>query len=150
MTHSVDADASSAFAWEYWVNVANWSDPPAEFRLDGPFAAGSRGTTLVPGQEPLDWIIREVSPPRSARIDMELPGATASFEWQFEPLDRARTRLTQRVVLQGTGADAFVAKAKSFATTIPEGMSKLALAMAEAAPKHKSSTQESQLTNNDA
>jgi len=45
LTHSVETDASLAFAWNYWANVANRDDPPAKFELDGPFAAGSHGTS---------------------------------------------------------------------------------------------------------
>ncbi len=53
MAYSVETDASPAFAWNYWTNIANWADPPAEFELDGPFAVGSRGVTRLPGREPL-------------------------------------------------------------------------------------------------
>jgi hypothetical protein len=45
MTYSVETDASPAFAWNYWTNIANWEDPPAEFELDGPFAFPSRRAT---------------------------------------------------------------------------------------------------------
>ena len=38
-------------AWGYMADVRNWDDPPAEFELDGPFEAGSRGITRMPGQE---------------------------------------------------------------------------------------------------
>src|SRR5438034_8259249 len=58
LTQSVETDASLAFAWNYWTNVANWDDPPAKFELDGPFAAGSHGTTRLPGQERLHWLLR--------------------------------------------------------------------------------------------
>jgi len=45
MTHAVETNASPAFAWNYWTDVANWDDPPAKFDLDGSFAglAGPRG-----------------------------------------------------------------------------------------------------------
>ena len=39
--HSVDAPVSPAFAWDCRTDVKNWDDPPAQFQLDGPFAAGS-------------------------------------------------------------------------------------------------------------
>ncbi len=61
-------------------NVANWDDPPAKFELDGPFASGSRGTTRLPGQEPLHWFVREVNAPHAATMEMQLEGATLSFE----------------------------------------------------------------------
>ena len=68
MTHSVETNASPAFAWHYWTNIANWDDPPAEFELEGPFASGSRGATWLP-------FIREVSPPNAATTEMSLDGA---------------------------------------------------------------------------
>ena len=37
---SVDADVPVSFAWQHMTTVSNWSDPPAEFTLDGPFATG--------------------------------------------------------------------------------------------------------------
>ena len=38
---------------------------PAKFELDGPFTAGSHGTTRIPGQEPRHCCLREVNPTRS-------------------------------------------------------------------------------------
>ena len=82
-THSVETNAGPAFAWHYWTNIANWDDPPAKFELDGPFVTGSRGVTRLPGQEPLHWLIREVTPPNAATIEMSLDGAALLFEWRF-------------------------------------------------------------------
>jgi len=60
--HSVEAPVSPAFAWDWRTDVKNWDDPPAQFQIDGPFAAGSWGTTRLPGQQPLRWQIRDVRP----------------------------------------------------------------------------------------
>src|SRR5579863_2770542 len=49
--------------------------------LHGAFAGGTRGTTQIPGQEPLNWLIRGVTPPNAATIDIQLEGATLSFGW---------------------------------------------------------------------
>jgi hypothetical protein len=133
MIHSVETNASPAFAWEFWTNVGNWADPPAKFELDGPFADGSRGTTRLPGQEPLHWFIREVTPSNAATIEMQLEGATLSFDWRFEGLADGGTRLTQRVVLKGDKADVYLSQVKStFTASLPDGMNKLATAMANA------------------
>jgi hypothetical protein len=133
ITHSVETNASPAFAWNFWTDVANWDDPPAEFELDGPFATGSRGATRWPGQEPLHWFIREVTPPSAAKIEMRLDGAALSFEWQFEGLAGGRTRLTQRIVLKGEKADIYLSQVKAaFTANLPDGMNKLATAMANA------------------
>jgi aminoglycoside-2''-adenylyltransferase len=46
LEHSVDTAVSLEFAWNYRTDIANWNDPPAEFVLDGPFIAGTRGTAM--------------------------------------------------------------------------------------------------------
>jgi hypothetical protein len=139
MTHAVETNASPAFAWNYWTDVANWDDPPAKFELEGPFANGSRGTTRLPGQEPLHWLIREVTPPNAATIEMNLDGAALSFEWRFAGLADGRTRLTQRIVLKGEKADMYLSQVKStFTANLADGMNKLATAMANADPSRKS------------
>jgi hypothetical protein len=139
MTHSVETNASPAFAWHYWTNVANWDDPPARFELDAPFATGSRGVTYLPGQEPLHWLIREVTPPNAATIELSLDGATVSFEWRFVGLAEGRTRLTQRIVLKGEKAETYLSQVKSAFTADPRNaMNKLATAMANADPSRKS------------
>jgi hypothetical protein len=138
MTHSIETEASLDLAWNYWTTVANWDDPPAHFELDGPFTAGSRGITRIPGQEPMNWLIREVNPGHSATIELQLDGAVLSFNWQFDFVTSGRTRLSQRVLLQGENAAAFRAQVEStFASNLPAGMKKLADAIADAAAKGK-------------
>jgi hypothetical protein len=83
LEHSVEADVSAAFAWKFRTDVTTWSDPPATFLLDGSFVEGARGTTLMPGREPMAWWIRDVRPGRSFAIEMPLDGATLRFEWYF-------------------------------------------------------------------
>jgi hypothetical protein len=38
--YSVEAEVSPEFAWRYWTDIRNWSDPLARFSLDGAFATG--------------------------------------------------------------------------------------------------------------
>ena len=131
--HAVDADASPAFVWSYWTDVANWDDPPAKFELDGPFVAGSCGRTRLPEHEPLHWLIREVTPPSAATIEMQLEGATLTFAWRFESIAEGRTRLIQQIVLRGEKANVYLSQARStFAANLPAGMNKLARAIANA------------------
>ena len=138
MNHAVETEASQDFAWTYWTDVTNWDDPPARFELDGPFAAGSRGTTHVPGQEPLRWLIREVDPQNGATIELQLDGAVLSFEWRLAAISRERTLLSQRVLLQGENAATWRAQVEaSFALTLPDGMKKLASAIGAAAARSK-------------
>ncbi|HEV3216398.1 MAG TPA: hypothetical protein VGZ27_11785 [Vicinamibacterales bacterium] len=133
LEHSVEADVSAAFAWQWRTDVKNWDDPPARFRLDGPFASGSSGTTVLPGQEPLRWHIREVRPGRSFIIEMLLEGAVLSFEWRFAAISGRRTRITQRIVLLGDNATAYAAQVSSqFGLTLADGMKRIADAMTSA------------------
>ncbi len=133
LSHSVETEATLAFAWAYMTSVANWNDPPAEFELHGPFVTGSRGTTRMPGQEPRLWQLREVITMKSYTIESPLERATISFEWCFEGLTNGRTRLTQRIVLTGENASAFVEGIQAvFTSSLPAGMNKIAAAMARA------------------
>jgi hypothetical protein len=93
----------------------------------------------LPGQEPLRWFIREVTPPNSATIEMSLDGAALLFEWRFMGLADGRTRLTQRIVLEGEKADMYLSQVKAaFTTNLADGMNRLATAMANADPSRKS------------
>ena len=131
--HSVEAPVSPAFAWDWRTDVKNWDDPPAQFQLDGPFAAGSWGTTRLPGQEPLRWQIRDVRPGRSFSIEMPLDRATLSFEWRFEAVSDRRTRLWQRIVLVGDNGAAYAAQVRAaFGSNLPDGMNRIAAALAAA------------------
>jgi hypothetical protein len=134
--HSVEARAEPARAWQFWTNVENWTlDPAVEWaRLDGPFRAGARGTTKQRGQDAVRWQVADVQEGRGATIEVATPGGTARFAWRFEPVAGGRTRLTQRVTLDGAAAAAWPAEARSaFAEGVRAMMGKIAAAMAEAA-----------------
>jgi hypothetical protein len=128
--HSIECNTSRGFAWAYWTDIANWSDGPAKFELDGPFDVGSQLTTTLPGQT-LHSVIRHVDPGRRATIEMQLPDCTLFFNWEFEELAAARTRITQRLVLSAASAD-LVSQARLLEQTVPQGMSTLIAAIEEA------------------
>jgi hypothetical protein len=133
LEHSVDADVSLEFAWRFRTDIANWNDPPATFTLDGPFASGSRGTTVFPGQAPLHWRIRDVQPLASFVNELELDRATLAFEWTFRALSERRTRLTQSIVLSGENAAAYAAQVEEgFRSNLAPGMERIAAEMAAA------------------
>jgi hypothetical protein len=133
LEHSVEAAVSASFAWKFWTNVTNWDDPPAQFVLDGPFVAGSTGTTLLPGQDPLRWRIRDVLCGRSATIEMQLDRATLSFTWLFDEVADRRTNLTQHIVLSGKNAPAYIQQVQEgLGSNLRDGMKKVAEAMARA------------------
>src|ERR1700674_3987003 len=130
LEHSIEADVSQTFAWNFRTEIANWRDPPATFLLDGPFAEGAQGTTLVPGQESLAWWIREVQTGRSFAIEMPLDRATLRFEWHFSPVSERRTKLMQRIILSGSNAAAYTQQIKTgFGPTLADGMMRIAADM---------------------
>ena len=126
--HVVECGVPREFAWAYWTNIGNWDDPPAQFRLDGPFRAGARLTTVLPGEE-LHWVIREVEAGFGALIEMELAGAVVGISWRFEGTSDESTRISQAMSLSGEGAAALLGQARVFAANMPDGMRKLAQAM---------------------
>jgi len=133
LEHSVEAEVTSLFAWNWRTDVKNWDDPPAQFQLDGPFAEGSYGTTRLPGREPMRWHIRDVRPGTSFIIDLPLDRAVLSFEWVFDAMSNRRTRITQRIVLSGDNATAYVDQVRAgFGPALPEGMKRIADALVKA------------------
>jgi hypothetical protein len=133
LEHSVYAEVSRAFAWQFRTDVSNWNDPPAQFALNGPFEAGTCGTTQLPGHEALHWNIREVRDGESFVTEMQLDRATLAFEWYFEPVSEDRTKLTQRIVLSGANAEAYAGQVEAgFGQNLADGMRRIAAEMAAA------------------
>jgi hypothetical protein len=133
LEHSVEAEVSPSFAWNWRTDIKNWDDPPAQFHLDGPFASGSSGTTVLPGQEPVRWQIRDVRIGVGFIIDVSLDGAVVSFEWLFDAVSAHRTRITQRIVLSGDNATAYVEQIQAgFGSNLQGGMKRIAAAMTKA------------------
>jgi hypothetical protein len=133
LEHSIEAAVSPAFAWKYRTDITTWNDPPAIFLLDGRFVEGSRGTTLMPDQEPLVWWIRDVQPGRSFAIEMSLDRATLRFEWHLDTVAERRTKLTQRIILSGPNAEAYRQHVEAaFGATLESGMERIAESMVAA------------------
>ena len=129
---SVDVDVPMSFAWAYMTDIRNWSDPPAEFTLEGPFIQGTQGTTLMPGRPPASWSIRDVEPGRAYTIDggSLLEGAVMLAHWRFDPLSERTARLTQRLELLGENAAAHVDEIQSlFEPHLEPGMRRIAQMM---------------------
>jgi hypothetical protein len=132
--HSIETTASLAFAWAYMTDIENSDDPPSEFKLHGPFTDGTHGTTFTPGQEPRHWQLRDVNPIEGYTVEFPLERASLSSVWSFEALPAGGTRLTQRMVLRGENAGAFVADVQlAFTPNIAPGMARIAAAMERAA-----------------
>ena len=132
---SVDVDVPVSFAWHYMTDVRNWSDPPAEFTLDSPFAAGTRGTTRMPGQPANSWTVHDVEPGRAYTIHGSLSqNASLLCHWRFDPLSESTTRLTQRLELCGENAAAYIGDIRAaFEPNLEPGMRRIAQMMTRAA-----------------
>lgn len=127
LEHAVDARVPLAFAWRQRTDVRTWHDPPAQFRLPTPFADGAVGKTVVPGEPPVTWTIRDVREQQAFTVEIALDDAAVAFEWQFEELGPSMTRLTQRVWLSGPSAAAYEEGVRqAFAATLEPGMSRIA------------------------
>jgi len=129
--HSVIANADRQSVWEFVTNIDNLAriegDGLESMSLDGPFQTGTRGATKMRGQEPMHWRLADVEPPERATYEMELSGAVVRFGWTYEALSDGRTRLTQHIVLEGPGAEAYVPfMDEHFAGNVPKDMEKLA------------------------
>jgi hypothetical protein len=139
LEYAVEADVSRAFAWQFRTDVSNWNDPPAQFALEGPFEAGTRGTTLLPDREPVHWLIREVRHGESFVVEMPLDRATLTFEWYFDRVSEDRTKLTQRIVLSGDNAGVYTGQVEAgFGANLADGMRRIAAEMAAAEKRSKS------------
>jgi hypothetical protein len=131
LRHSVVTNANRQTVWEFASNIDNLAriegDAVESMTLDGPFQTGTRGATKMRGQEPTHWRLADVEPPERATYEMELSGAVVRFVWTYEELSGGRTRLTQHIVLEGPGAEAYVPfMEEHFVGNIPKGMEKLA------------------------
>jgi uncharacterized protein YndB with AHSA1/START domain len=131
LKQTVIANASRQTVWKFVSNIDNLArvegDAVESMTLDGPFQAGARGTTKMRGQEPTHWRLAEVEPPERAVYEMELPGAVVRFNWTYEELTEGRTRLSQHIVLDGPGAEAYVpAMEQSLALNVGKGMERIA------------------------
>jgi hypothetical protein len=138
--HSVECRVSRDFAWQFWTNVDNWAAVDQgidSVKLDGPFAAGSRGITKSGNQPPIDWQLIEVEDRKSAIIQVAAPGAVAKFLWVFEDAADGGTRITQQASLEGEQADQYAQTiGKEIENEMPPGMQRLADAIEAANGKN--------------
>ena len=128
---SVVADAHRQTVWEFVSNIDNLArvegDAVESMTLDGPFQAGTKGTTKMRGQEPTHWRLAEVKPPERAIYEMELTEAVVHFTWTYEELADGRTRLSQHITLEGPGAEAYVPLVEEYlAPNVGKGAERLA------------------------
>ena len=131
--HAVEVAAPAAAAWGFWTRVENWTiDPSVEWaRLDGAFEAGAVGETKQKGSPPLRWRVAEARAGERGVIEIEMPGATARFALDFEPLTERTSLLRQRITLEGPDAERLSADlGTEFEEGVRKGMRRLADAIA--------------------
>lgn len=141
--HSIECQVTRDFAWEFWTDVNNWAavDIAVEsVSLDGPFAAGTKGTTKPLGLEPVVWELTEVLDGSSALIEIILPGATLKIMWTFGSSSSGGTLITQKIALESERAEDYEVELKELKKGIPQGMQKLAEGIVRAAGKAASAS----------
>jgi hypothetical protein len=136
LKHSVIADVDRSKAWAWHSNVENWArfegNAVESITVDGPFEAGTRITTKMPGQEPQSATLIVVEPPGHTLIEMELNDAVLRFDWTFDELPDKRTRVTQHVMLDGPDATVYMPLMEQhFAPNIAKRMERIAEEMAK-------------------
>jgi uncharacterized protein YndB with AHSA1/START domain len=137
--YSAECEAPRDFAWRFWTHVDNWkldSDVDS-VRLDGPFAAGSRGATKVRNGDSVDWYIVEVRAGSHAVIELPVTGAVLRMAWTFEDSAGGGTRITQQMRLAGEQAGAYEETiGRQMEEGMPQGMRKLAAEIVKASSWH--------------
>ncbi len=106
--HSEVTDASTDAVYALWADVARWPEwdtSIVSITIDGPFAAGSRGTMVIEGLPPIPYTLTEVTPGRSFSDETAIPGALLRFIHVVETTD-GRTKVTHRVEIEGEQAQA--------------------------------------------
>jgi hypothetical protein len=63
---------------------------------------------------------------------MSLPGASFLVSMHFEEVPEGRTRITQRLWLEGEGAAAYLDGVRIFETTTPDGLKRIATVIEKA------------------
>jgi hypothetical protein len=128
--HAVECDVPRQFAWDFWSNVSNWISVDSSLEsvsLDGPFETGTRGRTKPSGQRELEWRLSSVDAPAAATIEIAAPGAVLRCAWSFEEQGARKTKLVQRLTIEGEQAEMYIEGiGPELTRTMPSGMANLA------------------------
>lgn len=126
--HTVKCPVRRDFVWKFWTNVDNWSviDPAVEWvKLEGAFAAGTKGLTKARAMPPNEWKLKEVDDGKGAIIEIEAPEAVLNFIWNFTDTADGGTQISQRVILTGEQIENYAEAMDGLKQGIPAGMEKL-------------------------
>jgi hypothetical protein len=107
--HSELTDATPEAVFAVWSDTASWpswDDGLEHVRLDGPFAAGSRGRVKPKGGPGVSFTMLSVSLGAGFTSQSRLPLGRMRFEHRAEP-EGPRTRVTHRVTIEGPATPLF-------------------------------------------
>jgi hypothetical protein len=96
--------ADLTYVWQAVTDVPNWGrwDPHfVEAELDGPFEAGSVGSSKVPGAPRGKFKISAVTPGREYRTESPLPGGTMYVTNRYEQIEPGRVSVFKEYELHG-------------------------------------------------
>lgn len=136
--HSVETRAGTETIFEIFQDVSRWPEwnPGVErIDLDGPFATGTTGVMVIPGQGSLSFRLAWVGDGRGFEDETEIPGAevVVRVRHSLEPLATRGTRITYRATVEGPQADALGPEIGPAVTAdFPEVMGALAALAARA------------------
>jgi len=130
--HSVETAAGPDAVFAVLEDVTRWPEwnhGVERIDLAGPFATGTPGVMVIPGQGSLDFRLAWVAKGQGFEDETPVPGTdvVVRVRHSLEPLAGGGTRITYRATIEGPTADALGPEIGSAVTSdFPEVMAALA------------------------
>src|SRR4051812_19586533 len=109
--YATDCPVRPEKVWAVYADTAAWTEwnPAVELlEIDGPFAAGARGTLTPRGQDALPFAVVSAEPGRGYVSETVIAETvTLRTENLLEPTDDEGTRIVSRLSMHGPAADFF-------------------------------------------
>jgi hypothetical protein len=128
--HSAESAADPHAVWRRYEDVEHWSEWSRHgvewSRIDGPFAAGTKGKSKPPGSRAIGFKLVVVEPDSSFVSELRLPGGRVRFEHVVEAKGPG-SRITHRVAVDGPLAFLYTPTVrKGVKRGLPDGVERLA------------------------